>query len=51
MNYITNEIRNDGFGAQYQSIIGTILYAELNNYEYIKQNYFLINFIIPYWLF
>ena len=35
MNYITNEIRNDGFGAQYQSIIGTILYAELNNYEYI----------------
>ena len=23
----------------------------LNNYEYIKQNYFLINFIIPYWLF
>ena len=33
--YITNIIRNDGFGAQYQTIMFTILYAELYNLEFV----------------
>ena len=33
--YITNSFRSDGFGAQYQTIIATILYAELNGHEYV----------------
>lgn len=33
--YITNTIRTDGFGAQYQTIIFTILYAELHNLEFV----------------
>jgi hypothetical protein len=33
--YITNKTRTDGFGAQYQTIIFTILYAELMNYEFV----------------
>lgn len=33
--YITQPIHNDGFGAQYQKIIYTILYAEKNGAEYV----------------
>ena len=33
--YITNAIRDDGFGAQYQTIIFTILYAELYNLKFV----------------
>jgi hypothetical protein len=33
--YITNKIRTDGFGAQYQCIIFTILFAELMGLEFI----------------
>jgi hypothetical protein len=33
--YITNKVRTDGFGAQYQTIIFTILYAELKNLEFV----------------
>jgi hypothetical protein len=32
--YVTNCIRGDGFGAQYQNIIWAILYAELNGYNF-----------------
>jgi hypothetical protein len=31
---VTNCVRGDGFGAQYQNIIWAILYAELNNHEF-----------------
>ena len=31
MTYITQELRTDGFGAQYQTIINTILYCKKNN--------------------
>jgi hypothetical protein len=33
--YITNKLRNDGFGAQYQTIIFTILFAELEKIEFV----------------
>ena len=33
--YITNRIKDDGFGSQYQLIISCILYAELNGFEYV----------------
>jgi hypothetical protein len=33
--YITNKKRSDGFGAQYQTIIFTILFAELLNLEFV----------------
>lgn len=33
--YLTNEVRYDGFGAQYQSILWTILYAELNGHTFL----------------
>jgi hypothetical protein len=33
--YITNKFRSDGFGAQYQCIIFTILFAELMNIEFV----------------
>jgi hypothetical protein len=33
--YITQPIHNDGFGAQYQKIIYTILFAEKNGAEYV----------------
>jgi hypothetical protein len=33
--YITNDLREDAFGAQYQSIIWSILYAECNNHVFI----------------
>jgi hypothetical protein len=32
--YVTNCVRGDGFGAQYQNIIWAILYAELHNHEF-----------------
>ena len=32
--YVTNCVRGDGFGAQYQNIIWAILYAELNSFEF-----------------
>lgn len=32
---ITNPKRNDGFGAQYQTIIYSVIYAELNNYKFL----------------
>jgi hypothetical protein len=31
---VTNCVRGDGFGAQYQNIIWAILYAEINNYDF-----------------
>ena len=31
---VTNCVRGDGFGAQYQNIIWAILYAEQNNYDF-----------------
>ena len=31
MTYITQELRKDGFGGQYQTIINTILYCKKNN--------------------
>ena len=31
---VTNCVRGDGFGAQYQTIIWAILYAEQNNYDF-----------------
>jgi hypothetical protein len=42
--YITQPYNIDGFGAQYQSIIYTILYAEKNDVEYVysKPNYVII---------
>ena len=33
--YITNKVRIDGFGAQFQTIIFTILYSEFNNIHYV----------------
>lgn len=33
--YITNDLREDAFGAQYQSIIWSILYAECNNHTFL----------------
>lgn len=33
--YITNDLREDAFGAQYQSILWTILFAECNNLEFL----------------
>jgi hypothetical protein len=33
--YITNALRDDGFGAQYQTVIFTILYAGLYNLEFV----------------
>ena len=33
--YITNKKRSDGFGAQYQTIIFTILFSELSNLEFV----------------
>lgn len=33
--YITNSLREDGFGAQYQTIIFTILYAELKKLNFV----------------
>ena len=33
--YLTNEVRFDGFGAQYQSIVWTILYAEMNGHTFL----------------
>ena len=30
-----NKMRDDGFGAQYQSIIASIIYSEQNNKEFI----------------
>lgn len=35
MKYITSAKRLDGFGAQVQNIINTILYAELHGYTYV----------------
>lgn len=35
MSYVTQPIRNDGFGAQYQTIINTILYCKKNNKDYV----------------
>jgi len=35
--YLTFIDRDDGFGAQYQSIIFTILYAYFNNFEYVNK--------------
>jgi len=32
---ITNKIEQDGFGSQFQNIISTVMYAELNNKEYV----------------
>ena len=32
--YVTNCVRGDGFGAQYQNIIWAIIYSELNNYNF-----------------
>ena len=34
-NGITNPERTDGFGAQFQTIIASAIYAELNNIPYI----------------
>lgn len=31
MTYITQYLRTDGFGAQYQTILNTILYCKKNN--------------------
>ena len=31
----TNQVRSDGFGAQYQSIICSIVYSLINNSEFI----------------
>ena len=31
---LTNDIRDDGFGAQYQSIIWSILFAEVNGHTF-----------------
>ena len=31
MTYITQQLRTDGFGGQYQTIINTILYCKQNN--------------------
>lgn len=31
MTYITQNLRTDGFGGQYQTIINTILYCKKNN--------------------
>jgi hypothetical protein len=33
--FLTNKLREDGFGAQYQTIIFTILYCHLENYEFV----------------
>lgn len=33
-NVVTNPERNDGFGAQFLTIIGCVIYAELNNIEF-----------------
>jgi hypothetical protein len=35
MSYITQELRIDGFGGQYQTIINTILYCKKNNKTFI----------------
>ena len=32
--YVTNCVRGDGFGGQYQNIIWAIIYSELNNYNF-----------------
>ena len=34
MTYITQELRTDGFGAQLQSIIYTIIYCNINNVDF-----------------
>jgi|688.fasta_scaffold295138_2 hypothetical protein len=33
--YITNKERNDGFGAQYQTIIFTILFCDIEGYKFV----------------
>ncbi len=35
IKYLTHESRKDGFGAQFQTIINTVIFAELNGYEYV----------------
>lgn len=37
---ITNDLRDDGFGAQYQSILWTILFSEVNGHEYLYNRIF-----------
>jgi len=36
--YITNLIRTDGFGAQFQTVLWTMLYAYMNNNPYVYTN-------------
>ena len=35
MGIYTNQIRDDGFGAQLQSLLWTILWVEINNHEFV----------------
>ena len=36
--YYTNEPRTDGFGAQFQTLICSIVYCELMNYDFVYTN-------------
>jgi hypothetical protein len=47
VRYLTNELRTDGFGAQFQSLLSTILYTEISGKEFVYTNIERMDHITP----
>lgn len=47
VRYLTNELRTDGFGAQFQSLLSTLLYTEISGKEFVYTNIERMDHITP----